>query len=99
MCLYFSELTESQQATVKAIFEDQPRSDIPWRSVLDLFNGMNGLVNISARRICVVFRCEGECGGEPRVGIIPCSNERGYVGSHLIEDLRDLLSGVGVEPQ
>ncbi len=95
MCIYFSELTESQQATVSAIFEDQPRSNIPWRSVLDLFNGLNGSVTIDPRRICVGIKYEEEL----KVGVFPCSDRTGYVGSHMIENLRDFLSGVGVEPQ
>jgi hypothetical protein len=100
MCIY-SELTAQQQATVTAIFADMPRSDISWQSVLDLFkgliniDGLNGSVDVSAGIIRVVIKFKGES----IVGILPCPDEMGCVGSYMIEDLRDILSGVGVEPQ
>lgn len=100
MCIY-SELTVQQQATVIAIFEDLPRSDISWQSVLHLFegviniDGLNGSVDVSAGIIRVVIKFKEES----IVGIFPCPNEMGCVGIYMIEALRDLLSGVGVEPQ
>lgn len=93
MCIY-SELSNDQQVTVRAIFEDLPRSDIPWAKVLDLFRRLTDSINISPGVIWVAIDCQEE----QRIGIFICLNEQGCVSRHMIADLRDLLRGVGVEP-
>jgi hypothetical protein len=97
MCISFDELTHEQQIVVKAIFEDLPRADIPWSTVLDLFRALAeplGWVEVSSGLICVAVMYQGS----PKPGIFVCLDELGPVSRHMIEDLQDYLCGVGVEP-
>jgi hypothetical protein len=93
MCISFDELTHEQQSTVRAIFEDLPRSDIAWANVFDLFKALGILRSIDGF-VCVEVQCRQEI----RRGVFPCSNEQDCVSRHMIGYLRHYLRGLGVEP-
>jgi hypothetical protein len=97
MCISFDELTNEQQVAVRAIFEDLPRSDMAWSTVLDLFRALAeplGSVEVDRGLICVAVVYQGK----PRPGVFVCINELGCISRHMVEDLKDYLCGVGVQP-
>ena len=93
MCIHFDELTNEQQALVRAVFSDPPRSDILWSDVLALFEGIGNMVVRSNDFIYVAL--SDATGG---VGIFPYL-EQHYFGRHMVANLREYLRGVGVEPR
>lgn len=94
MCIPFDELNDDQQATVRAIFEDPPRSDILWSDILALFEAADNAVLESDGFIYVSL--SDATGG---VGIFPYSVGQKYFGRHMVGNLREYLRGVGVEPR
>lgn len=98
MCIYFGDLPDDQQATVDAIFEDPPRSDIPWFKVLNIFEtlviALGGTTGRFGDFICIGLGSEAEIGG-----VFPCLSDQECVSCQMIGYLREYLSGVGVEPR
>lgn len=94
MCIPFDELNDDHQATISAIFEDPARSDILWTDILTLFEAISNNVLKADGFIYVSLR--DVSGG---VGIFPYLAGQRYFGRHMVENLREYLRGVGVEPE
>ncbi|MBF2045961.1 hypothetical protein HJG54_15945 [Leptolyngbya sp. NK1-12] len=93
MCIFFNELPDEQQNTVRAIFADPP-PDILWLNVLILFDVLHSESHVSNGFLCVALNLHQEM----RRGIFPYSGQQGCISRHTVNELRNYLRGVGVEP-